>query len=473
MSEQEWLDESEEAGPLISQLGVLALDPMGVLRRRWVWMLLALGLCLLGTLGAYFQIKPYYQAKASILVSSQQIPEEFVRTTVAGLDSLANVNALMGEVLSQKNLADLILEHDLYSRLRENAPLANVVERMRADIMIDQEHHMETRSRNATSSIFSISYLSQTPQSAADVSNALAGIFIDANLAKRSEQARLTTDFLRRELDSAERDLREINGEIAGFHREHRGSLPGDQQTVLRKLERLELNKQSIHRQIEAAGVRLTSMSDEHGAVTNAQITLMELRIQLASQLAVHTDQHPNVIALRRRIKVMESEMSEITSLLEASTPDATGSHRGAVVQREILNLRQRLVETEQEIRALDVRANSIPGNQEKLSALEQRATVLRETYLDFLRKVQDAELSETLESAQQGAQVSILDRAGIPTAPIRSTMLIVAIGLVGSFGLALVVGIGLEIVDPVVVSADHFEHIGHAPVLGSIHRLA
>jgi uncharacterized protein involved in exopolysaccharide biosynthesis len=475
MSEEEWHDEDEGGGALVSQLTSIALDPLGVVRRRWVWMLLGLVLGLLGTGVVYLNLKPLYQAKSTILVSSQQIPEEFVRSTVAGLDSLANVNALMGEVLSQNNLADLVLEHDLYPRLRERAPLAEVVEVMRNDILIDQQqqHTNARRNRAATASIFAISYTSQSPALAADVANALAGIFIESNLAKRSEQARLTTDFLRRELEASERELREVNGEIAEFNRQHRGALPGDQESLLRKLERLELSKQTLSRQIEAAEQRRASLRDNNGGdISNAEKELMELRMLLASQLAVHTDQHPNVIALRRRISVMEGEMSEIAKLLEASTPQAPANNRAAEVNQEISNLRQQLLETEQEIRELDLRAVQIPDNEEKLGALQQRAGVLRETYLDFLRKVQDAELSETLETAQQGAQVSILDRATVPTAPMRSSLLIAAIGLLGTLGLTVVVGVGLEIVDPVVLSAMHLEHVGQTPLLGSIHRL-
>jgi uncharacterized protein involved in exopolysaccharide biosynthesis len=475
MSEGEWLEEDEGGGALVSQLAGIALDPLGVVRRRWVWMLLGLILGLLGTGVIYLNMKPYYQARSTILVSSQQIPEEFVRSTVAGLDSLANVNALMGEVLSQNNLADLVLEHDLYAKLRERAPLAEVVERMRGDIVIDQQQHTNSRrSRAATSSIFAISYTSQYPPLAADVANALASIFIESNLAKRSEQARLTTDFLRRELEAAERELRDVNSEIAEFNRQHRGALPSDMEALLRKLERLDLSKQTISRQIESAEQRRANLRNQNGGDTsNAEKELMELRMQLASQLAVHTDQHPNVIALRRRISVMQNEVSEINKLLEASTPRTPASNRAAEVNQEISNMRQQLLETEQEIRELDLRAIQIPDHEEKLQALEQRATVLRETYLDFLRKVQDAELSETLETAQQGAQVSILDRATVPTAPMRSPMLIAVLGLVGTIGLTVLVGVGLEIVDPVVLSSTHLEHVGQAPLLGSIHRLA
>ena len=84
-------------------------DPLGVLQRRWPWMTAAVVLGLALTFVALWFWKPSYLARATILITSQQIPEEFVRSTVRE-DSIANVNAMAGTVLSQENLVRILDE---------------------------------------------------------------------------------------------------------------------------------------------------------------------------------------------------------------------------------------------------------------------------------------------------------------------------------------------------------------------------
>jgi len=62
---------------------------------------------LLATGVVSYLLKPTYRAHATILITSQQIPEEFVRSTVRE-DTISNINAMIGEVLSRENLSRLV-----------------------------------------------------------------------------------------------------------------------------------------------------------------------------------------------------------------------------------------------------------------------------------------------------------------------------------------------------------------------------
>ena len=110
---------------------------------------------------------------------------------------------------------------------------------------------------------------------------------------------------------------------------------------------------------------------------------------------------------------------------------------------------------------------------QEEFSALEQRATVLRETHLGFLRKVQEAELAQSLESAQHGARISVLDRATPPTDQKHPRWKLLGAGLVAAMGLAVILAVLLELVDSVVVNSGHLESLTDRPILGSVPRVA
>ena len=94
---------------------------------------------------------------------------------------------------------------------------------------------------------------------------------------------------------------------------------------------------------------------------------------------------------------------------------------------------------------------------------------MLRTSYLEFLRKVQDAELAESLEAAQQGERISVLDRAVAPQFAAQTRVKYLALGYLVSLAAALGVAVLFEMVDPVLISAEQVEADFGLPVLGSV----
>ena len=182
------------------------------------------------------------------------------------------------------------------------------------------------------------------------------------------------------------------------------------------------------------------------------------------AELAVHTPEHPTVIALERQMGALQAQIDS-----GGASAIPTRSTLVTAAQQQITNLRTQLVRIEGEIGVLDGAVARTPKRGEELAALSERASVSREKYLDFLRKVNAAELAQTLENAQQGAQVSIMDRAFPPRTPESSRLrrLLMGIGMT----LALVLGAGLffEFLDPVLVASDQAEQITGLPELGSV----
>src|SRR4030095_14461352 len=103
MSADPYYGDQESGG----QLPDFLLDPLGVGRRRWIPMALCAAVGLVATLVAVIVWKPVYLAQATVLITSQQIPKDFVRPTVE-VDDLANINAMLGEALSAEKLSSLI-----------------------------------------------------------------------------------------------------------------------------------------------------------------------------------------------------------------------------------------------------------------------------------------------------------------------------------------------------------------------------
>ena len=110
-------------------------DPIGILRRRWRWMLLALAVGAVATVLLVVLMKPRYLAASTVLVTSQEISEDFVRSTLPA-NSLERINALVGKILSRETLVEIIEEYDLYPELRETLSMGEIAIKMREAISI-------------------------------------------------------------------------------------------------------------------------------------------------------------------------------------------------------------------------------------------------------------------------------------------------------------------------------------------------
>ena len=458
---------SAESDP-ISEGGVpslpgFLLDPVGIAQRRWKWLLgvLSLGLAATGFYARSLDLT--YLSSASVLVTSQRISEEFIRPTVES-DQLEKVAAILGELMSRQSVVALIERHSLYRNVEGNEKLSmeDKVARFREATTIEPDTKLGAVPPGSSAVIYSISAYQDSAENAAAVANDIAGSFIDTHLKMRSRQARLTTEFLRRELGQVEQDLAKQESAITSFKQQFRGELPGELETNLSRLDRLQMQRQSLALQIAETETRLTAIATTGPSLDSPVVRLKNLRVRHDELASIYTPEHPSVLAISRQIASLERDVAALPA--DASSPGSPASAIG--------ELRRQLAATVFEFEDLDQRVGSTPKRQEELAALEQRAEILRETHREFLRKVSQAELAEAVESAQQGERATILDKAVPPEDPDNSPMKYIVAGIVVSVMMAVGVAVLLEIVDSVIVSDAELEQRYQLPVLGSIAQI-
>ncbi|GAG34680.1 unnamed protein product, partial [marine sediment metagenome] len=253
--------------------------------------------------GAFLTTMPNtYEASASLLLAQQRIPESFVRrTSLEGVPEM--LNAIVGEILSRESLIAVAEAQNLSERMIGDGSLTKLILQMRKAITVEQDREMETQSRwhgAASAFVLAIRFESRDPVIAADVANELASHFTAAHLRRQSRQARLTSDFLRREAERAEAELAQQRARITEFNETYRGELPSELATKLARLERLQQRSQSLALQISDAEGRLLILQSQ-GPVADARATLLnELRARLVHERTIYTNEHPNVTAIRR-----------------------------------------------------------------------------------------------------------------------------------------------------------------------------
>jgi uncharacterized protein involved in exopolysaccharide biosynthesis len=138
----------------------------------------------------------------------------------------------------------------------------------------------------------------------------------------------------------------------------------------------------------------------------------------------------------------------------------------------EVMALERQIAEHKRELAALDSRIASMRLVEEDLRALEAGAALAREEYIGLKRELQRAELGGSLLDAQPGDRMSVLNPAELPARSLGARRRYFALGLLASLLLALGCGALLELLQPVVVSAEDILDVTGQPALGWVARI-
>ena len=316
------------------------------LRRKW-YIIIPLVLSVVISFAVYKKLPKYYRASTLILVQSQRIPTEYVRSTITDTVT-SQLNTLSQEILSRTRLEKVIHEFNLYADLLRKFPMEEVVENMRKaiEVRIQSQPRYEPGQNS-----FSISFEGKEPRTVMLVTNKLASLFIEENLKVREQQAEKTSEFLGKELSAMEEKLRRQEVQIRAFKERHMGQLPEQLDANLRILERLQEQLQTTSENIRAAEdrsllvrtqidqlrereqgllARQTRREPKSRETTPQETTLdtedviapgtaedpvitqyNQLKRDLVAAQSKYTQSHPDVIDLKQKIAKLEPKVKE------------------------------------------------------------------------------------------------------------------------------------------------------------------
>jgi succinoglycan biosynthesis transport protein ExoP len=279
-----------------------------------------------------------YESKSTILIEEQQIPPEFVKSTVTGYADL-RIYSLNQQILSRSMLLDIIKKADLYANLRGKYTEEEIVQKMRDDINIELiGAEVKKKKQEGITIAFTVAYRGGNPDKVQRVASTLASLYLQENIKIREQQAKTTTKFLEAELLEMQKRIADIGMQITAFKAKHEGIIPELQQFNLSQAERLEKDNDKITVQIQAAENRkiylqgqLTTVkpdtpiiSTTGERVVDPNSRLHQLEVVLTDLQSKFSGNHPDVIKAKR-------EMGELRKL--------TGSPMGSLsIKRQNIN---------------------------------------------------------------------------------------------------------------------------------------
>lgn len=301
-------------------------DIKGIIRRRRKGFLLCFLLIFFIAGVISLVLSPIYLSQSTILIENQQIPDEYVKSSITSYVE-ERLEMIKQQVMSRTKLMGIIEEFGLYREMRERYTTEETVAKMRDDIILETINAdvMDRRTgRPSEATIaFTLSYEGKTPSTVQRVANVLASLYLEENLRAREQQASNTTAFLQQELDGLKEQIDLFQNRISDFKKAHYGELPEFSGVNLGAVARLNRDLDQISTQINLLKERkillegqlanvdpLLSVVTEDGKMAmNPQERLKYLRLELISVQGILTDKHPDIIRLKQSILELESQV--------------------------------------------------------------------------------------------------------------------------------------------------------------------
>lgn len=433
-----------------------------------------------------------YRASATLLVEPQVISERLVESGLEESDLTNRLHIMTMEIRSRSRLSRVIDDLGLYEEMSNEMTREQVIDYMNERINVEPvlpELATEEGRENAKINTFTISFRSESPQTAAEVANRLANDFIEQHIEERVQASGETSEFLQSELDSLSQQIAQVEDRIAQVKSENAGSLPEDLRSNRDMLSRASQNLRSAEQDLALARSDAAFYRQQVGAAAGKyrrgeedvsparRLQMLELEL---SELRAKgfTDKHPDVIDTRREIaslreaiesgeagvEARKDEEGALSPIQQTAQAEARRAElRAEAAKEEIARLEEQVAEYERRIAAT-------PRVEEQLAVLQSRRESLMQSYQDYASRLQQASVAASMQRRQKGEKFRVLSTAYPPPVPASPNRpLIVALGLV--LGLAAGAGLAvlLEATDTSFHDARSLQSALGVPVLGSV----
>lgn len=403
-----------------------------------------------------------YRAETMILVDPQQVPNNYVASTVSTNIS-DRLSTIQQEVTSPSRLKRLVDTMHLFGDMQGKRSEQEIIAAMQHAITVQV---VEQGGRGL--SAFKVGYSGRDPQQVADVANQLAAIFISENLKARERQSYGTAEFLDDELKRTKEQLSLKQSELNDVKSKYMLDLPDSKQYHLEALTTLRSQLQASEDRVRGAQqqkVYLQSMMatqaptvdlDSGGAESFYTPQIQKLEAQMSALKARYGDKHPDV-------RKLEAEMRDLENKRKAAMKD--GSIEAPPVIREAASnkrkstnpvLAMQLEKLDQDVekektqqQALQQQIAFHTSKLEKIPVFEQRISgmmwdydSLRAHYGELESKKLSADMASALETREKGERFVVLDRAVVPSHPYSPKRALISLvgllaGLFAGLGLA------------------------------------
>jgi polysaccharide chain length determinant protein (PEP-CTERM system associated) len=462
-------------------------------RYKWLSIAVAWAICAVGW-PVVRMIPPKYESSARVYVNVDQLLTPLLQGLAVDVNPMRQVGYLQRTLLSRPNLEQVIhlSDLDLASRAKiSEGAKETLLRRLAEAIVIDPQ----------TPNLIRIAYRNTDPVVAKNVVQALLTVFAENSTGGNRKEMENAKHFLDQQIQSYETQLRAAEQRRAEFHEKYMDLLPrldgaasnleaGREVVAKLKLDIADIRakRDSLRRELtsvpkvlsmDAAGPQVIIQGKPIGTrarLEAARDRLDELKMRF-------TDLHPDVIAQRQQIAILEAQAAR-----EAAAPaDKSGARKTQIAnpvydqvkvrvveaETELASLERRLAHAERTQQELEESAKATPGVQAQAQDLDRDYAVKKKNFEALLERREQTRIGEAADTTADKIQFRIIDAPQAPVAPAAPNQPML---LSGVFGVAIVTAIAVPILliqfDRSFTTVTALRPLG-VPVLGSVTWLA
>ena len=300
----------------------------GIIRRRKKIFFLTFILIFLLVGVIAFVLPPVYLSESTILVEAQQIPQDYVKSTITAYVE-ERLQVITRQVMTRAKLMKIMNQFNLYPEMRDRNPTEMIITKMRKDIKLETIQG-SGRGRGggqsgSTTIAFTLSYEGKDPSTVQKVTSSLASLYLAEELKTREQRASTTTIFFQEELTNLKKQLFVYESRISKFKEAHIGELPEHNDMNLQRLDRLERELDQLNMQINSIEERRVYLLGQIANVDplvpvvvegdkiamNPKERLKRLRLRLLALQSTLSEKHPDIKKLKKEINELEAQVGK------------------------------------------------------------------------------------------------------------------------------------------------------------------
>ena len=461
----------------------------GMWRFRWWGLAFA---WVVGVAGCFviYAMPDRYESTARIYVDTQSV----LRPLMSGLAVQPNINQqiaiLSRTLITRPNVEKLITMADLDLTTRTPA--------QREALILELTKGLQIRGAGRDN-LFTLAYQDTRPERAQRVVQALVSLFVESGLVGKRQDSTAARRFIDEQIASYEQKLSEAENRLKDFRLRNMG-LIGDgardyvsQMTEMAarlsqaelELREAENSRDSLKRQVAGEEPVLLAQPPVQSASSVPEIDarIDALKKNLDGLLQRYTEQHPDVIGVRRVIAQLEEQrQKELDAMRKAgaATPSWGAPNADPVVQQmkislaqaeaRVAALRARVSEFSARVAQLRSSAELLPKIEAEQAQLNRDYEVNKRNYESLVGRRESANMSVEM-SAQGGiTEFRVIDPPSLPSKasePNRVLLMPLA-GLVG-LGAGIALTFLLSQLRPAFTDVRVLREITGMPVLGAV----
>ncbi|MEQ6341900.1 MAG: Wzz/FepE/Etk N-terminal domain-containing protein [Gammaproteobacteria bacterium] len=458
----------------------------GVLRHRWLVLLVAWLVCFVGWVVVY-KMPDQYKASARVYVDTQSILKPLLSGLTVQTDIEQQIALMTRTLLSRPNLEKVARMTDLDLQGKEPEQMEGLLAALGKNIT------MEGTGRE---NLYTISYVNSDPQLAKKVVQSLLTIFVESSLGESRRDSDSAQHFIDKQIADYERRLVEAEEKVKEFKRKNVGMMPArgegyydSMQTEMGLLNQAQLElreaenrRNELKRQIEDEDPSDTAtFSPPPTASTSAIDARIEaLRSKMDSMLLQYTERHPDIIETKRIIAELQKQKQDELKATSTTKKGGGASSTNPVYAQmkialneadaNVASLRVRVGEYSRRVNQLKGMVNIIPQVETELAQLNRDYEVNKQNYDTLLARRESAKMSQEVGQNADDVKFRVIDPPYVPSTPSAPNRpLLMSLVLLGGLVGGLVFALLFSQLKPVFDNRRSLAEITGIPVLGSV----